>query len=363
VLLEILVELSAIIAGSSTGLLLYLFGADALSTVAVGTDVAIAVQLVRLIRGYRGRSRCRRTVAFAVRSILDTHLELTRIDPVGFGDYVTLRHLAAAADERRLDLLVSFGGPAHTLGRVIQELAAWLEDETGRCYHELRGADRRRVDRFADALRLASSACAAMLHAPPYDADEPDKASGHLRADLAAALVAVVGAGDRLDRAFDRGASRGAADARERSAAEKQRVEGHAAAVLLKTARDAAQTLQLAHVQSQIPMVPLPELLARLSRASEQMRDVDARAFHEATHDARNAFRRIHHFDVGEALDALRRLATDASDANAEEVLRDRLARFPGDLATLEGVRDGRVRDVAPWPGARDVTMPTLRAQ
>jgi hypothetical protein len=360
---EMLVDLHPVLAGAASSLVLLFAGADAQTTIITGLAVGAALQLLTYISALRPRSECERGIARAVRSILDRHLVLTRIDAVGFGDFLTLRHLAAAARVERIDRLVSFGGSAHALAGTVSELTAELEDEVGRCYHRLRSGGQMKVDAFAATLRRTSAAAAAMLNAPTYDPEDPIAASRRIFDELADALRSVESAGDDLDHAFDDQGSRAAAKARATSAAEQQRREGHAAAVLLKNAREAAQVLQLPSVQHAVPLVELPELIARLRWASELMQDVEAEAFHEATDDARHAHRRLRFHDLGDAIEAATRLAKSASDAEADAVLRHRLARFPNDLATLEAVRDGRAREVAPWPGFLEAGTPTLRAQ
>ncbi len=360
---EVLVDLHPLLAGAATSLVLLFMGADAQATIVAGLAVGAALQLLAYISSLGPRTQCERAVAATVRSILDRHLVLTRVDPVGLGDFVTLRHLAGAARGGRIDRLVSFGGPAHTLTQVISDLTAELEDEAGRCYRRLRSGGQVKVDAFAAALRHTSAAAAAMLNAPTYDVQDPTAAPRRLFGQLADAVCLIESAGDDLDRAFDPRGALAAADARAASVAEQHRRESHAAAVLLKNARDAAQVLQLPSVQHAVPLVELPELIARLRRASEVMRGVDSEAFRDATDDARHAHRRLRYHDLGDALEAATRLAKSPSDAEADAVLRHRLARFPRDLATLEGVRDGRVCDVAPFPGVLDAGTPTLGAQ
>ena len=361
---DALVELHAPLAGAALGIVLDALGTSGPTTILGALALTIALWVFAYLGVTSKRSQCQKQVAAAVRAILDRHLALTRIDAVGFGDYLTLRHLARAAEQGRLNKLVGFGGPAHTLERVLAELVAELEDEAGRCYLRLSSRGQARVDSFAANLRRACEAAAVMLHPPPYDPGDPQRlASDRVRKDLADAIIATVDAGNTLDRAFDANQSRATAEQRASSAAEKQRVEGHAAAVLLRSARDAAQTLQLPHVQGQVPMVEMTLLRERLARAAEQMREVEADAFREATDDARHAFRRIRHHDIDDALEASGRLALDPSDTQALAVLRHRLARFPRDLATLEAIRDGHAREVAAWPGSEDPDTPTLRPQ
>lgn len=177
----------------------------------------------------------------------------------------------------------------------------------------------------------------------------------------AAALIAVEQTGDDLDNAFDPQGARTAANERSTSAEERQRREGHAAAVLLRTAREAAQALQLPSAQHAVPIVDVPEMIERLGRAVVIMRQVDATAFRDAAADARSAFRWLSQHDVGDALEAAVRLEKDSTNAEADAVLRHRLGRLPADLAVLEGVRDGRTRDVPPWPGGYAPGTPTLR--
>lgn len=359
---DAVVDLHAPLAGAALGLVLDFSGASGQATILGALGLTIGLWLFEQLAVGGRRTECGRRVALAVRGILDRHLQLTRFDPVGFGDFLTLRHLAAAARGGRLGTLVSFGGPAQTLERVLGELIAELEDEVGRCYVRLPPRGQVNIDMLAAALRRACAAAAAMVNVP-RDPNNREAAIHRVKTELAAAIAAVVESGDALDSAFDPKGSRGATIERATSAAEKQRVEGHAAAVLLRSARDAAQTLQLPHVQGKVPMVPLAHLRERLARAAEQLRDVDARAFREATDDARHTFRRIQQHDIDDAIEAAARLADDPADAEAEAVVRHRLGRFPGDLATLESVRDGWLRDVPPWPGFQDPDTPTLRAK
>lgn len=358
-LIEVLVDLHALLAGAATSLLLFELGADGRTTVLVGLAVATVLQLSAHAASLGKRSDCERGTAGAVRSILDRRLVLTRIDPVGFGDFLTLRHFARAAEAGRLERLVAYGGPAETLAQGLGELSAELEDEVARCYIRLRPLGQAKVDAFAAALKRAGAAAGAMVHAP-IDPAGHDAASRRLFGELGDALVAVETAGNALDSAFDARGFNAATRARATSADEQQRREGHAAAVLLRSARDAAQELQLASVQHQIPVVAVSELIGRLARAREHMDNVDAGAFREATDDARHAHRRLRYGDLGDALDAVQRLAASPSDANADAVLRHRLGLFPSHLGELEAVCDGRVRDVRPWSRFEDSGGPTL---
>lgn len=362
-LLDALADLLPLAIGAGTSLVLLVVGAGALTTILVGFAVAASLQLFSHVASLGKRSECEIIVAAAARSILDRHLVLTRIDAVGRGDYLTLRHFSAAAGAGRLEQLVGFGGPAHTLAQSIEELVAEIENEVSRCYVHLRGRDRAKVDAFAGALRRAAAAAAEMLHAPLGEPSGSDVATDQLFRELGGALRWVETTGDELDRTFDPKGHRVATEARATSEAEQQRREGHAAAVLLRSARDAAQEMQLPSVQHQVPIVELVELRERLTRACEHMQNVDPAAFGEATDDARHTHRRIRYGDLGEALEAAQRLAADPSDPDADAVLRHRLDRLPADLAELEAVCDGRMRDVRPWLGVPDPGAPTVRPQ
>lgn len=358
-LMEVLVDLHALLAGAATSLLLLELGTDGRTTVLVGLAVATVLQLFAHAATLGKRSDCERGTAVAVRSILDRHLALSRIDAVGFGDFLTLRHFAAAAKTGRLERLVAYGGPAQTLAQGFAELSAELEDEVARCYMRLRPLGQAKIDAFAAALKRAGVAAVAMVHVP-IDPAGHDAARRRLFGELGDALLAIEKTGTALDRAFDPRGFSAATEARATSAEERQRREGHAAAVLLRSARDAAQELQLASVQHQIPVVAVSELIGRLARAREHMDNVDADAFREATDDARHAHRRLRYGDLWDALDAAKRLAAAPSDANADAVLRHRLGLFPSHLAELEAIRDGRVRDVRPWSSFEDSGGPTL---
>lgn len=358
---EFLVDLHAPLAGAATSLVLDTFGADGQTTVLVGLAAAAGLQLIAYAVSIGPRSACERTIAARSRSVLDRHLEVVRIDPVGVGDFLTLRDLAAAAREGRLRTLVGNGGPAMVLGRVLGKLVRDFETEVGRCYLRLRSARHARVDAFVDALRAGESAANDMVRAyadiaPPERAEHGQK----LFARLTDAITAIEALGNELDETLDRTAYRAAMFARMTSSELERRRTSHAAAVLLRSARDAAQALQLQHVRSDVPIVAPALLLERLKRAQDHLRTVDAQAFHDATDDARNAHRRISQHDLGDATEAATRLVADPTDAEAETVLRHRIGRFPLDLATLEAVADGRTRDVPPWPGAIDPEAPTL---
>src|SRR5438445_12714784 len=89
---DILVLIHGPPAGMATGLVLLEVGADAWSTTLGSGSVAIVLILIRHFATAGERRERERNVAAAVRGILDRHLILTRIDPVGVGDSMTLRH-------------------------------------------------------------------------------------------------------------------------------------------------------------------------------------------------------------------------------------------------------------------------------
>jgi hypothetical protein len=328
---------------------LELAGTHGVAAVLVGFAVTVVTHLLGERAAAGPRRRCERAVACAVRSILDRHLDLTRIDAVGFGDFLTLRHLAAASRAGGLDQIIGFGGPAQALSIAIDALVGELEDEVGRCYLLLRPHGREKVDGFARALRGASNASAAMMQVPlvAHVADR-EPADARLFADLAIALGTVEHAGDDLDRTFDLASADAAAAARKASAEERQRREGHAAGVLLKNARDAAAVLQLPSVQHAVRLPEPGELVRRLDQARGIMLTVDALAFTDATDEARAAHRRLTHEDLGIALEVARRLEINSSDADAAETLRSSLGRFPSHLKALEDIRDRRPQSTTP---------------
>lgn len=338
---DILILAHGPLAGIATGLVLLTIGADTWATTVVSGGVAIALILLAHFARSGERSGCEHTIAAAVRSILDRSLALTRIDPVGFGDFVTLRHLAAVAERGRLAAMITYGGPAYSLSRELAKLVSELEEAVSRCYVHLPARSRKKVDAFATALASARAAAGVMTQVPLVadPADRPQREK-ELYDDLGTAVVAVVSTGDGLDEAFDHHAFLRANVERAKSDDESMRREGHAAAVLLKNARDAGYILGVMHVQQPVRIgEDRQELTGRVEQARNLMLHVDAEAFHDATDAARTAHRQLTYHDLGEALEALRTLERTPDDAEADALMRERLGRFHTDLAALEAIR------------------------
>lgn len=334
--MEMVGDLVPVGATAGGSIVAYFAGAGPIASALIGPVVGAFVVVARYIRGAGPRAECEREIARAVRSILNRPLALTRIDGVGFGDFLTLRHLGATAREGRIRTLFGFGGPAHTLELVLLDLVAEVEDEVGRCYERLRPPGQKRIDAFAAALRRGATAAASMLYAvPPTSANGGD----HRLEDLAAALDAIDRAGDGLDRAFDPDGFARAASDRATSSAELLRKQNHSAAVLHQSARHAADNLLQVLIAAENGAA-LGEP-AKLAEAIEQARywvlNVDAVAFREATDEARQVHRRITYDDLAHAGDAARRWAQ--GDPAAEAAVREHLARLREDVASLDAIR------------------------
>lgn len=336
-----LVLLHGILAGTATSLVVTTFQVGAFESALAGGVVAVVLTLLRHFAHFPDRARSERTVASVVRGILDRHLALTRIDAVGVGDFTTLRHLGAVARAGRLREMITFGGPALTLSRELQRLVGELEREVGRSYLRLDARGRARVDAFATDLRAATDASAAAMHLSPIS-DPADRSArdAELFKHLAEALTSLVATGDDLDRTFDPSGSAQATAARAKSVDEQQRREGHAAAVLLKNAREAGHVIGVMHVQQAVDVGDdIPTFVERLRRARDIMLNVDSEAFREATDEVRTAHRQLTYEDLSTALEAATRMAN--SD-EAQQTFRDRTARFHTDLAALEAVAGRR---------------------
>jgi len=286
------------------------------------------------------RSACRLEIAETVRSALDRHLGVYRIDAVGLGEYMTIRHIAAGSRNGRLKTFINFGAPAMHLADAIDELRSSVQTDIAPCYGKLRLVEQTRVDEFSTALKELAPAARVMTEVPMGPVETREQRTEALFDDFAKKVQAVETTGDALDSSFDEAGFHAAATARASSAAERQRGEGHAAAVLLKNARDASHALGSMHVQMPIPRTDqLPDLLARLTRAREiLLNEVDAEAFREATPEARDAHRRVAYEDIFESHTTAVRLLRGEVDAEAEALMRERLARFPSDVAALEAV-------------------------
>lgn len=338
---DVLVLLHGILAGTAVSLMVAVFQVGAFESALAGGLVAVALTLLRHFARLPDRARSERSVASVVRGILDRHLALTRIDPVGIGDFTTLRHLGEVARAGRLREMITFGGPALTLSRELQKLVGELEREVGRSYLRLDARGRATVDAFATDLRAAMEASAAAMHLSPIS-DPADRSAqdAELFKRLAETLASVVASGDDLDRTFDTGGSARATAARAKSLDERQRREGHAAAVLLKNAREGGYAVGVMHVQQPIDVGDdVPAFVEHLRRARDILLNVDPEAFREATDEVRTAHRQLTYEDLSAALEAATRMAN--SD-EAERTFRERTARFHTDLAALEAIAGRR---------------------
>lgn len=304
------------------------------------------------------RSACRVEIAETARDVLDSHLAVTRIDAVGFGDYVTIRHVAAAARNGRLKTFIAFGAPAMDFADAFDALRSSLQTDIAPCYGKLRLVEQSRVDEFATALKELATSARAMTEVPMGPVDDREARADALFDDVALKVQAVETTGDALDSSFDEAGFHAATIARANSAAERQKVEGHAAAVLLRNARDASYALGVMHVQMPVPNIDdLRDLVDRLSRARDIVLGVDAEAFREATAEARAAHRRIAYEDIFESHNTAVRLVRGEVDPEAEAHMRERLARFPSDVAALEAIRDRPSRSVAAKPAGPEPTV------
>lgn len=285
------------------------------------------------------RSACRVEIAESVRGLLDSHLDVTRIDAVGFGDYLTIRHCAAAARRGRVETVVSFGAPAINFAEALDALRSSLQTDIAPCYGKLRLVDQTRIDEFSAALRAAATAARLMMNSPMGAVETREDRTAALVEALAARIDAVETTGDALDAVFDEAGFDAAEAARVNSVAERQRIEGHAAAVLLKNARDASYVLGVMHVQMPVPKIDdLPDLIDRLTRARDIVLGVDAEAFREATSEARAAHRRFAYEDIVDSHNTAVLLSRGEVDPEGGARMRERLARVPNDLVALEGV-------------------------
>jgi len=338
---DLLILVHGPLAGLATGLVLLAIGADAWATTAVGGVVSIALILLAHFARSGERSRCEHAIAKVVRGILDRRLTLTRIDPVGFDDFMTLRDLAADAVSGRLGGLIVYGGPAQSLSEELKVLATELENAVTRCYIHLPARGKGTVDVFANAMAAARDVSDAMwtVSFPPNPSDRPQHEK-ELYDQLGNAILNLVSAGDRFDEAFDpQGFARSTVD-RAKSRDTNARREGHAAAVLLKNARDASYVLGVMHVQQPVNIeVDRVALTSRVAQAYDLMLHANADEYQSASDAARTAHRRLTYEDLGASLEALRRLERMPNDAEADALMRERLGRFHTDLAALEAIR------------------------
>jgi uncharacterized protein (TIGR02391 family) len=288
------------------------------------------------------RSACRLEIAQTVRNALDRHLGVYRLDAVGRGEFVTIRHIAAGSRNVRLKAFIDFGAPAMAIAEVVDELRSSLQTDIAPCYGKLRLPEQTLVDEFAAALKDLAAAARVMTEVPMGPVETREARMQSLADDVAEKVQAVEATGDALDSSFDEAGFHAAATARANSAEERQRVAGHGAALLLKNARDASYALGSMSVQMPIPTThDLTDLVNRLTRAREiVLEEVDAEAFREAPPEAQAAHRRIAYEDIFDSHNTAVRLLRGEVDPEGEARMRERLARFPSDIAALEAIRD-----------------------
>jgi len=299
--------------------------------------LAVAIIVGELVdRGeHKKHAQCRRSVAAFVRSILDRSLNLTRTDHVHAGDLLSLRRVATRAHAGAIQTIAGFGGPAHTLSRVLWSVATSFETEVGRCYGKLPARDQSRIDALADALKLAAARAGEMVNAP-LGVDRA-AASTRLYGDLASALGAIVTRGDELDSRFDAAGHRAAAAQRDAADATRRGREWDAAEILRANARQATETLQR---DGPLPYDDLGALAERIRAARDVGLHVSSEAFAAATDAVRSAHRRVIYGDLFEALETVEKARRGELGPEGISAARLLLERVWGDVVVLQQIQE-----------------------
>jgi hypothetical protein len=297
---------------------------DGVAKALIGFAVTVLVRQVGDLSGRRARRDCLKSAAMNVRIVLNRRLEVGYVDRYASGNFLVLRELAEAADDKALTKLMYPAVDAGPLAREVAEMRSGFLTELATCYPKVQGSTQGLVDAFTESLSAVVVSAFALSYQDPALPDETA-----LLLELHKALRVCVAAGDALDRHADPDGAAAAAAARAADVAALRALRKASLEILVANARDA--------------LAPLADLdagdgsLSKLRAAVDRTRHVEAAAFHDASEEARAAHRKIT-ADLATSVELAQQLETEAIDARARD-LGDAMALLAPDLEALEDQR------------------------